>query len=259
MRWGMPFLLEMPTVADAARLCRSLGLDFVELNASFPACQLDGLNGDMLQDMANRFGVSFTIHLHEDCDPFTLESAVRAAWVEHVRHAIRLAEAAGIPTLNMHLPRGVHITLPDRKVFIYEQYRDEFVRHLRAFVAMVDETAGESNIRLCIENTGGWRAHERAALDMLLESPHIGLTMDIGHCHGAGNMDEDYFLAHRNQLHHMHAHDAIGKRDHQVLGDGEIDLRARLALAKACGASVVLETKTVAALTESVRKLENFL
>ncbi len=259
MDFGMPFLLEMPDAAHACSLCRSLGLSFLELNASFPACRLDQLNAESLLSLKNQHGIYFTLHLHEDCDPFSFEEHVRQAWLEHVRSAIRLAKAVQLPTLNMHLPRGVYVTLPDRKVFIYQQYRAEFEANLAAFIRMAETEVGASPICICIENTSGWLPHERAAADALLASPVFGLTMDIGHCHGGGNADEDYFLSHRSRLRHMHGHDAIGKRDHQVLGDGEIDLRARFALAKDCKARVVLETKTVAALTESVRRLEKFL
>ena len=46
MTFGMPFLLDTATLEDACRLCRELGLSFVELNANFPACQAEGLRAE---------------------------------------------------------------------------------------------------------------------------------------------------------------------------------------------------------------------
>ena len=43
MQFGMPTLIENPTLADNIALCRSLGLRFIELNMNFPEYQLDRL------------------------------------------------------------------------------------------------------------------------------------------------------------------------------------------------------------------------
>ncbi len=259
MQLGMPYLIETPEITDTVRLCEELRLDFVELNASFPACSVEKLNANALREMSQQAGIFFTLHIHEDCDPFSFEEGVRQAWLNHVEQAIRLAKACGMPTLNMHLPRGVHITLPDRIVYVYQQYRQELAQHLQDLLTMVNRAAGENGPRLCIENTGGWLPHEREMLETLLTSPRIGLTMDIGHLHGANNADLDFFLTHADRLHHMHAHDALGKKDHRCFGDGEVPLQERLALANRCGCRVVLETKTIDALQKSVGRLPEYL
>ncbi len=259
MDFGMPFLMELETIEDAARLCHELGLSFVELNANFPACQLHRLDAGQLRQLAGEYGISFTLHIEEECDPFTFNPAVRDAWMDSVRAAIRLAKEADIRLINMHLPRGVYITLPTERVFLYKRYREEFHQALGGFILLAEQALSGSGIRLCIENTSGWQPHEREAIERLLTSPCFGLTLDIGHSHGTGDADEGFFLAHQDRLHHMHAHDALGRKDHLALGDGEIDLAARFAWAKNCGARVVLETKTVAALTQSVARLPRYL
>ena len=50
----------------------------------------------------------------------------------------------------------------------------------------------------------------------------------------------------------MLLHDAKGIHNHLTLGDGEINLYARLALAQVCVCRIVLETKTVEALHKSI-------
>ena len=259
MIFGMPFLLENESVADACKLCRELGLSFVELNANFPVCQTERLNADMLLQLKETYGVGFTLHVEEECDPFAFQRGVREAWKDSFCSALRLATATDMPIVNMHLPRGVYITLPAGKVYLYEQYREEVHTALADFRRMCEAELLGSRVRIAVENTNGFKPHELAALDYLLESPVFGLTLDIGHLHGAGEVDLPCYEARAEKLIHMHGHDAMGRKDHLALGDGEIDLRSRLNWAKRCGARVVLETKTIEALRTSVERLHCWL
>ena len=92
---------------------------------------------------------------------------------------------------------------------------------------------------------------EVGELDVLLESPVFGLTLDIGHNHGTEYMDEPFITGHIDRLTHMHIHDAIGKRDHLVLGDGDIDLQKYFDMANTHLKNAVIETKTVDSLYKS--------
>ena len=58
--FGMPFLLETPTIADAAALCAELGLSFVELNTNFPNQQLHLLDAKHLRALAEKHGIGYT-------------------------------------------------------------------------------------------------------------------------------------------------------------------------------------------------------
>ena len=155
--------------------------------------------------------------------------------------------------LNMHLSRGVHFTLPDRKVFLFDQYREEYLRGIRAFRDMCQDCIGGSGIRICTENYSGYTDFQKAALDVLLESSAFGLTLDVGHDHCTDYMDEPIVLAHADRLHHMHLHDVRGKKDHQALGTGQVDLHKYLDLAEEHACTVLLETKTIAGLRQSVQ------
>lgn len=256
---GIPFLLETETIEDCCRLARELGLAFVELNASFPECELERLNVDSLNRLAARYGLYFTLHVNEECNPFCFDEGVRLAWMNTLERSLKLAVRAGMPTVNMHMAQGVYITLPEKRVFLYEQCGELHRRHLEELRAMAERVLVGTGTRLCIENTSGFMPHELSALDFLLSSPVIGLTLDVGHDHAAGNRDLPYYEAHPSSLWHMHMHDTLGKDPHKALGDGETDLKARFALAARCGARVVLETKTVEALRTSVERLPRYL
>lgn len=258
MTFGMPFLMETATVDAAAKLCRELGLSFVELNLNFPACDLESLNLPRLRRMKAE-GVGFTIHIDEDCDPFSFNADVRRAWLSTIRKAATAAQMLEAPVLNMHLPRGVYITLPDRKAVLYEHYCREYVDAVRRLRDLCDEELRGSGTSICIENTGGFLAHEQTAIEELLTSPVFGLTLDAGHSHAIGDADEPFYRAHSDRLKHMHLHDCRGAHPHMALGDGDIDLRGRLGWAAQNDATVVIEVKTIAALRESVLRLKNYL
>lgn len=257
MDYGMPFLLETPSPEDTASLCAELGLRFVELNASFPPCQPELLSASTLRRLMDENGIYFTLHVHEALDPFCDCKSVREAWLQELTACLDLALSLDMPVVNMHLDKGVYVTLPDQKVFIHSAYEDDYLRCADSLMELAQRMLTGTATRLCIENTNGFQPHETRVLEKLLQLPCIGLTLDIGHSHAMQDVDLPFYREHAGRLLHMHGHDARGKSNHLALGDGEIDLNARFAWARERGARVVLETKTVAALRQSVRWLSS--
>ena len=259
MVFGMPYLIETHSIEECCELAKELGLQFVELNASFPDCLVEKLDPAQLHQLSRKYGVYFTLHIDETCNPVAFNTIVRAAWLKSVRHALSIAAALGMPIVNMHFPMGDYVTLPDRRVYLYEQYADDFQAALTEFRDVCEEVLRDTNIHVSIENTSGWKDYKNRAIEYLLESHVFGLTLDIGHCHGVGDADEPFYRKHDDKLMHMHGHDGLGQKDHMVLGDGEIDLCERFAWAKRRNARVVLETKTIEALRTSVQRLPKYL
>lgn len=256
--FGMPFLLETSAIADAAALCKELGLSFVELNMNFPSCQAENLDVQELYRLKQKHGIYFTLHLEEGCDPFCFNRGVRRAWLDSIRNALTIAQAIDAPIVNMHLPKGDYITLPDRRVCLFEHYGEAYREMVLGLREMCQRELEGSETRICIENTKGFAPYEQTAISILLESPMFGLTLDIGHSHAADDRDIPFYQAFDRRMIHMHGHDARGKSNHLALGDGEIDLAERFAWAGRNGARVVLETKTVHALRTSVERLGRF-
>ena len=160
-------------------------------------------------------------------------------------------------TLNMHMNHGIYITLPDRKVQMYDRDFDTYMKSFSEFRCKCEEWIGDSEIMIAVENTDGFREYEKKAIEFLLESPKFGLTWDIGHSKAIGEKDVPFILKHRDKLIHFHIHDGteVPPRNHLALGDGEIDIDERLRLAKERNARCVLETKTVEALKRSVERI----
>lgn len=255
--FGMPFLLETPDIPAAVALCQREGLRFVELNSNFPQCLMDVMKAESLRGLAREVGIFFTLHLDDRFDPFDFNRRVREAYQQTMLDAIRLCLEAEIPLINMHLPKGNIVTLPDGKHTIYQEFGDEFMEAVCQFRDLCNQEVGSSGLHIAVENADAWAPYEQAAILQLLESPVFGLCLDIGHDHACQNQDLTFITKHRKHLRHMHAHDGWDTTNHQALGTGEIPLNLRLSLAKEENATVVIETKTVASLSQSVSYLRS--
>ncbi|MBO4864623.1 MAG: sugar phosphate isomerase/epimerase [Eubacterium sp.] len=270
MQFGMPTLIENKTLQDNIDLCAGLGLKFIELNMNFPEYQVDKLEDtDTLIEKAEKAGIYYTIHLDENLNIADFNQLVTDAYLETVRRSIEVTKKllflrdkygddSQPLTLNMHMHHGIYITLPDRKVQMYDRDFDTYMNSFKAFRSLCEEWIGDSDIRIAVENTDGFREYEKRAIEYLLESPKFGLTWDIGHSKAIGEIDVPFILEHKDRLIHFHIHDGSEKppKNHLALGDGEIDLADRLSLAENRNARCVLETKTIAALETSVSWLK---
>lgn len=270
MQFGMPTLIENRTLEDNINLCSRLGLDFIELNMNFPEYQLETLERtDFLLDAGGRKKIYFTIHLDENLNVADFNSLVSEAYLETVRRTINAAKKL-VPlckkygdknqplTLNMHMNHGIYITLPDKKVRMYERDFETYLKSYERFKSKCGEWIGDADIKIVVENTDGFMDYEKHAIEMLLESPHFALTWDIGHSKAVHEIDVPFIMEHVDRLIHFHIHDGSENppKNHLALGDGEIDIAERLRLAGSCNARCVLETKTVAALEKSVDYLK---
>ena len=258
MDFGMPFLLETQTIEDAAALCRELGLSFVELNLNFPQCGLGHMSAGRLNALKRKYGVYFTIHLDENLNVCDFNPLVSGAYLQTVRDCVRLGLAIGAPIINMHLHKGIYITLPDRRTYLFAQYEREYTQGILSLIRLCEGVIGGGPLLVAVENTDGFAAHEKTAVERLLQSPVFALTLDVGHSHAVGDIDLPFYGRHEGKLRHFHLHDASGKSNHLPLGTGQVDLPARLARARRTGARGVLETKTIGALKASILWLSQF-
>ena len=271
MQFGMPTLIENRTLQDNADLCKRLDLKFIELNMNFPEYQVDKIEQiDVLFSIAEKAGIYYTIHLDENLNIADFNPLVTEAYLETVRRSIEAAKKL-LPlrdrygdrtqplTINIHMNHGIYITLPDRKVLMYDRSFDNYMASFARFRSLCEELIWDSDIKITVENTDGFREYEKKAIDHLLESPVFGLTWDIGHSKATGEKDVPYILEHKDHLIHFHIHDGSEQppKNHLALGDGEIDIVSRLETAKERNARCVLETKTIEALKKSVEWLKN--
>ena len=93
------------------------------------------------------------------------------------------------------------------KVFVYEKRFDEYFESIVRFRQLCEMQIGDGNVKICIENTGGFTDFEKKAMDYLLESHVFCLTWDVGHSISSNEKDMEYILAHVSKLAHFHIHD----------------------------------------------------
>lgn len=222
MLYGMPTLIELDTIDENLALCQKLGLDFIELNMNLPQFQAGELRRDIekYRRITAQTGVFFTLHLDENLNFAEFNPLVREAYCQTAVEAIGIAKELQIPVVNLHMPAGVHFTLPEKKVYLFDAYRDDFMEAVRRFRDLCEGEVGGADVKICVENTDGYRAFQREAVEALLGSSCFALTWDIGHSHAAGERDEAFLLAHRDRMAHFHIHDARGKSNHLAFGTG---------------------------------------
>ena len=125
---------------------------------------------------------------------------VRAAYLETVHRTIEVAKKfVGLKnrygkkeqplTINMHMHHGIYITLPDKKVQMYERDFDVYMEYFSYFIKSCEEWIGDADIQIAVENTDGFREYEKKAIESMLKSDYFVLTWDIGHSKGTGEIE----------------------------------------------------------------------
>lgn len=257
--FGMPTLMETSSIEQCIGLCRELGLSFIELNMNLPEYQIDAMDIPYLKSICEKENIYFTIHIDENSNVCDFNNDVADAYTKTILSTIKAAKELKVPVLNMHMPNGVYFTLPDKKVFLFDKYKDIYMAKLRAFMYACEKATGDSGIKICIENCSEFKNFTKHGIELLLKSNVFALTFDIGHNHSANRIDEGFIFKHIDKLYHMHIHDAIGRENHLPLGQGEVDIREKILLGKKQKCRMVIETKTIEGLKQSVMKLKGYV
>ena len=248
----MPTLVECKDIYECAEVAKENNLDFIEINMSFPQYQADSLEVEALKKLARENNLFYTIHADEQMNPFDFNKNVSACYFEEMRKCIRFALALDIPVINLHLLKGVYVTLPGKVVLLTDVYKDEYIGRVKEFIAMCEEEIGSSSLKIAIENVDSnpFTESHLLALELFMQSPVFGLTLDVGHEICLDYKDSHVFKKYPEKLIHMHLHDSNGKSCHLALGSGVVDIKEKIGFFK--GDTCLVEVKTIAGLRESV-------
>ena len=151
------------------------------------------------------------------------KSAGRPRRIEFLRHAIDTAATLGSDCVSLwsgKLPEG--------------DSRDDGLRRLAESLHIAIDYADRKNVQLGFEPEPGMLIDTMQSFEELLariDSPRLGLTLDIGHlqCLDEGPIDA---VIHRwsDRLENIHIEDMRrGIHEHLMFGEGEIDFRQVLA------------------------------
>ena len=259
MKYGMPTLVECKDIYECAALAAECGLSFVEFNMSFPQYQADNLDAGELKRLAEEKGIFYTIHADEQMNPFDFNKSVSACYFEEMRKSIRLAVEVGIPVINMHLLKGVYVTLPGQVILLTDVYKDEYLERVKEFIKMCEDEIGDAPLKIAIENvdSNAFTSSQLIALELFMQSRVFGLTLDVGHEMCLAYKDTHVFEKYPDKLAHMHMHDSNGKSCHLVLGSGDLDIKGKLSAYR--GETCLIEVKTVDGLRKSVEYINSNL
>ena len=216
MKYGMPTLVECENILDCVSLAKQLGLDFIEINTSFPQYGTDNIDVQMLNRLAKENNITYTIHADEGLNPFDFNKSVSECYFNEMRKHIRLALSIGAPLINMHLMKGVYVTLPGRVILLNDVYREQYLARVRDFICLCEEEIASSELKIAIENVDSnpFTASQREALELFMSSSVFALTLDTGHDECLGGKDRDIFQRYSDRLVHLHLHDSDGKSAH---------------------------------------------
>lgn len=255
--FGVPSLVELKTIEECAELCIETELQFIEINMNMPQYSVEAIDINAMKRAKAR-GIYFTFHLDDNFNFADFNPKVAKAYTDTILSTIEIAKELKCPIINIHMSEGAHFKLPYEKdrVNLFEEYSDLYYESLLSFRTLCENAINDSDIKICIENLGGFKPFLEKGIETLLECEVFQLTLDIGHDYCAGNIDRTLLEKHKKRIKHMHIHDAKGERCHLVLGAGEIDIKDKLALAYSQKCRCVIETNTVSALRESVAYLK---
>ena len=96
MDLGIPTLVEMKSVEDAAAFASLLGFSFVELNMNLPWCTIENLQKTDFRTLTSRYNIYFTIHADENLFFCDFSERVAKAHTQNMLDAIELASKNGI-------------------------------------------------------------------------------------------------------------------------------------------------------------------
>jgi len=231
----------------------SLAAALLRIAEIAPAAEILSMGMHSLLDAANArvvelAGLPFSVH-----GPFMHFEYGSRSGRDHRKaleaHRRQLAVAA-------ELGARVYVVHPD----LQRRWRGWDLRVVRTLESSFEELARlqeEYGVTIAVENLPFVRhTHFRAPGDLDLKG--LGLSLDVGHAAVTGTLEQWLQTGHY-RLVHVHLHDNeghVGGDQHLPLGRGVIDAAPVLELARAHGATVVLEHKNEADVMESLRHLE---
>lgn len=246
----MPILVEFHSLSENIDLCKKLDLDFIELNLDIPYCFIDRLDTNSLKNN------NFTIHLSEKFDVGELNNSLRNFYLNEIEKIISFGIKYNIFKYNLHLDPGIHFSLPNKKIFIYEEYIDDYLRAYEDSCNILSKLANKYNSTLLFENVKV-ESYTLKVIDIIAKYDNLFFTLDLGHNIRYGNLAKEKFMEYNNKIKHIHLHDFNGSKDHQELFTGILNVKEELNFCKQHNLDVLIEVKRKEELINSVNKLRN--
>ena len=158
---------------------------------------------------------------------------------------------------NLHLDPGIHFSLPDKKVFIYQEYLKEYLNAYKRSCDLLSKIADKYNAIILFENVK-IESYTLKAIEAISNYNNLFFTLDLGHNIRYGNVAKEQFLKYENKIRHIHLHDFNGLKDHQELFTGLLNIKEELDFCEKNNLDVLIEVKRKEELINSVNNLHKF-
>ncbi|MBQ9071144.1 MAG: sugar phosphate isomerase/epimerase [Clostridia bacterium] len=256
MKFGMPNLVECEALLDCALLAKKLSIDFIEINMSFPDYAPGAFDVNSAKEIAEKYGLFYTIHADEALNPFDFNPRVSECYFEVMRDTLKVAKEIGARVVNLHLQKGIYVTLPGKVILLTDVYREKYLSIVRSFIGMCEKELSGTDIKIAIENvdSNAFTSSQLEALELFLKSECFALTLDTGHECKLKYSDSHIFEKYPEKILHMHLHDCDITGPHIPLGEGEVKINEKLR--ELCGDTCLIEVKTIDGLIKSVDYLK---
>lgn len=256
MKLGMSTLVEFDSLEENIELCERIGLNFIELNMDLPYCFPDRINWEKFNQCKN---IELTVHLSETLEIGDINEEARKQQIALIKQQILIFKhKANIKKYNLHLNKGVYFTLPDKKLYIYEKYENDYLKSIENSFKELSEFAVEQSVSICFENVRTTPSILKA-FKKIVKYPNLYYTLDVGHDMKNGGEAGKLFMENPSQIKHMHIHDFDGKTDHAELGIGKLDVKKYLDFCKDNNIYAVIEVKREKELENSIYYINNDL
>ena len=247
----MPILVEFSSLEENINLCNELNLDFIELNLDIPYCFPENMDSNLLNKN------NFTIHISEKFDVGELNNSLREFYLSEIEKIVSFGTKNNIFKYNLHLNPGIHFSLPDRKVFIYQEYINDYLKAYKSSCNILSNIAKKYNATILFENVKV-ETYTLKAIEIISNYNNLFFTLDLGHNIRYGNIAKEKFLKYDDRIKHIHLHDFNGSKDHQELFTGILNIKQELDFCKSKNIDVLIEVKRKEELVNSVNKLHKF-
>ena len=254
MKLGMPTLIEFNSLEENIELCKAIGLDFIELNVDLPYCFPEKIKWEEVNKYKN---IELTVHLSEKIEIGDINEFVRKQQIKLIeRQILMFKQKANIRKYNLHLNKGIYFTLPDEKFYIYEKYKNEYLKAINNSFKELSKFALEQSVDICFENTSTTPVILQA-FKKIINYPNLYYTLDIGHNIKDGEKAEKLFMENPLKIKHLHIHDSDSKTDHLELGTGILDIKKYIKFCEINDIYAVIEVKRRKDLEKSIYYLKN--
>ncbi|MHB9092655.1 MAG: sugar phosphate isomerase/epimerase family protein, partial [Chloroflexota bacterium] len=202
------------------------GFNWLELGGNRPSSFPHTITQDRIdrtKRLSAQYGIAYCLHSASFVNTAEIMPRVREAAVQHLIDYVRVAAKLGAEHLVVHC--GYHFSL----------YMDTVYESLlRTFRAAVEE-AERLRMPLLIENMNvlpeeaeirylGVTVEELRFVFANIDSPYLGLALDIGHCNLLPGGIGPFIEAFGHRIRGAHLHDNDGRVDHHLpLGAGTVD------------------------------------